>query len=63
LAIPWKALGREAPEGGQTMGMLFARTHANPGQPRYYTQWPPTNGKGNHAPDHFAPITFGGADP
>jgi len=62
LAIPWKALGRAAPQPGQAMGMLFAQTHQNPGQPRYYTQWPPTNGKGNHAPERFAPITFGEAD-
>lgn len=62
LTIPWEALGRAAPEAGRTLGMLFARTHHNPDRPRYYTQWPPTNGQGNHAPDRFAPITFGASN-
>lgn len=61
LAIPWAALGRGAPEAGETLGMLFARTHLHPDRPRDYTQWPPTNGRGNHAPDRFAPMTFGEA--
>lgn len=61
LAIPWQALGRRAPAPGQTLGMLFARTHHPAGRPRYYTQWPPTNGRGNHAPDRFAPVVFGEA--
>lgn len=62
LAIPWEALEREAPKAGETMGMLFARTHADPGRPRYYTQWPPTNGKGNHAVKRFAEMTVAGSD-
>lgn len=62
LAIPWKALGRTAPQAGETLNMLFARNHPGRDQHRYYTQWPPTNGKGNHAPDHFAPILFGASE-
>jgi len=59
LAIPWKAMDRSAPAEGETLGMLFARNHRPPGRPSFITQWPPTNGRGNHAPDRFATMTAG----
>ncbi len=59
LTVPWQSLGLDAtPQPASRVRMLFARNHRPPDTRHYYTQWPPTNGKGNHAPELFAPITL-----
>jgi len=56
-AIPWDALDHaRPPQCGQGMRVLFGRNRPQPNFP-VVSQWPPTNG-GNHAPEHFARITF-----